>query len=316
MILITKTFPDRTCREMSLENLEPGAWINLTAPAKDEIEAASLAAKVPADVLAAALDPEETSRIETDEGYLLVVINVPKVEGNYKFDAVPMGVILTAEHIITVCLEQNEILPSGSSFMGGVSTFKRTRFLFQILFRAATFFLKYLVQIDKRSNAIEANLRKSMKNEELFQLLDLETSLTYFTSALRSNRSVVDKLIRLCTNAQMHEIIKVREEDEELLEDVKIEYDQAYEMVQMYSNILSGMMDAFASIISNNLNIVMKFLASVTIILAIPTVVASFWGMNVNVPFGGHPMGFWGVTAISALFAGGAAFLLWKKHML
>ncbi len=100
---------------------------------------------------------------------------------------------------------------------------------------------------------------------------------------------MVDKLIRLCANAQMHEIVKVREEDEELLEDVKIEYDQAYEMVQMYSNILSGMMDAFASIISNNLNMVMKFLASITIILAIPTVVASFWGMNVHVPFGGHP---------------------------
>lgn len=316
MISILKTFPDKTSRPLTLETLEPGAWINLTAPAKEEIEAVSRAARCPSDFLAAALDPEEASRIEADDGCLLVVINVPKVEGNFRFDAIPMGVIITTEHIVTVALEQNDVLPSLPQSLTAVSTFKRTRFLFQVLFRAATLFLKYLVQIDRRSNAIEANLRKSMRNEELFQLLDLEKSLTYFTSALRSNRSVVDKLIRLCANAQMHEIVKVREEDEELLEDVKIEYDQAYEMVQMYSNILSGMMDAFASIISNNLNMVMKFLASVTIILAIPTVVASFWGMNVHVPFGGHPLGFWSVMAISALFAGGSAFLLWKKHML
>ena len=314
MISILKSFPDRTVRELSLETLEPGAWINLAAPSKEEIAAVSVAAKAPADFLAAALDPEETSRIESDEGYVLVVINVPKVEGNFRFDAIPMGIIITTEYIITVCLENNDVLPPFPA--ASAATFKRTRFLFQVLFRAATLFLKYLVQIDRRSNTIESNLRKSMKNEELFQLLDLEKSLTYFTSALRSNRSVVDKIIRLCANAQMHEVIKVREEDEDLLEDVKIEYDQAYEMVQMYSNILSGMMDAFASIISNNLNMVMKFLASVTIILAIPTVVASFWGMNVELPFGMHPLGFWTVSGISALLAGGAAFLLWKKHML
>ncbi|MDK2958396.1 MAG: magnesium transporter [Synergistaceae bacterium] len=316
MISILKTFPDKTSRPLTLETLEAGAWIDLTAPTKEEIEAVSRTVKCPADFLAAALDPEEASRIEADDTCLLVVINIPKVEGNFRFDAIPMGVVITMEHIVTVALEENDVIPSSPASLNAFSTFKRTRFLFQVLFRAATLFLKYLVQIDRRSNAIEANLRKSMRNEELFQLLDLEKSLTYFTSALRSNRSVVDKLIRLCANSQMHEIVKVREEDEELLEDVKIEYDQAYEMVQMYSNILSGMMDAFASIISNNLNMVMKFLASITIILAIPTGVASFWGMNVHMPFGGHPHGFWIVLAISALFAGSSAFLLWKKHML
>ena len=126
---------------------------------------------------------------------------------------------------------------------------------------------------------------------------------------------MVDRLIRLCSNSQMHELIKVREEDEDLLEDVKIEYDQAFEMVQMYSNILSGMMDAFASIISNNLNIVMKFLASMTIILAIPTAVSGFFGMNVPVPFAGHPMGFAFATGIALALASGAGFYLWKKRM-
>ena len=317
MISVLKTFPDKNTRELSISTLESGAWINLVAPTQGEMEEVSIAAGVPVDFLMAALDPEETSRIEIDDedGNLLVVINAPKVEGNYRFDALPLGIIITRDHLITVSLEQNGIFPSGPLAMSGVSTYKRTRFLFQILFRTATLYLKYLGQIDRRSNDIEGNLRKSMKNEELFQLLDLEKSLTYFTSALRSNRSVVDKLIRICVNSQMHEIIKVREEDEELLEDVKVEYDQAYEMVQMYSNILSSMMDAFASIISNNLNIVMKFLASITIILSIPTVVASFWGMNVLVPFAGEQLGFWTVSGISAICAGGAAFLLWKKHM-
>ena len=315
MLRILKSYPDKVCRELSLDAAEPGAWIDLVSPSRDEIEAVSRVTRAPADFLAAALDPEETSRIEVDEGHILVVLNVAKAEGNYKFDALPMGIVLTTEYIVTVCLEQTDILPLSTSSLGGFSTYKRTRFLFQVLFRAATMFLKYLGLIDRRSSAIESNLRRSMKNEELFELLDLVKSLTYFTSALRSNRSVVDKLIRLCANSQMHEIVKVREEDEELLEDVKIEYDQAYEMVQMSSNILSSMMDAFASIISNNLNIVMKFLASVTIILAIPTVVASFWGMNVFVPFSGHPLGFWGVTFIAVLLTVGAAYFLWKKHM-
>lgn len=315
MIAIVKTYEDGVSRELALEELEQGAWISMVSPSRSEMESVSAATGVPFDVLTAALDPEETSRIESDEGYILVVINVPKVEGNYKFDAIPMGIVVTKSNVITVCLEHNDILPSGAAVMGGFSTFKRTRFLFLVLFRAATFFLKYLVQIDRRSSVIEANLRQSMRNEELFQLLDLAKSLTYFTSALRTNRSVVDKLIRICSNIQMHDLIKVREEDEELLEDVKIEYDQAYEMVQMYSNILSGTMDAFASIISNNLNIVMKFLASVTIILAIPTVVSSLWGMNVPVPFSNYSVGFMIVTGIAFFAALAAAIYLLKKKM-
>lgn len=316
MITVMKTFPDKKTRSLTMEALEPGAWISLTAPTREEIDEVSEAAKCPADILLAALDPEESSHIEADEGYLLVVVNVAKAEGNYNFDAIPLGIVITTEYIITVCLEDNDVLPSTPASLNPVSTFKRTRFLFQLLYRTATLFLRYLVQINRRSNVIEGNLRKSMRNEELFQLLDLEKSLTYFTSALRSNRSVVDKLVRLCANSQMHELVKVRGEDEDLLEDVKIEYDQAYEMVQMYSNILSSMMDAFASIISNNLNIVMKYLTSITIILAIPTVVASFWGMNVPVPFGPHPRGFLVVSGIAALLAGASAFLLWKKGML
>lgn len=315
MISIVKTYQDGVSRELALEAVEEGAWISMVSPSRGEMESVGSATGVPFDVLAAALDPEETSRIEVDEGYILVVINVPKAEGSYKFDAIPMAIVITKTTVITVCLEENHILPSNPGVMGGFCTFKRTRFLFLVLFRVATFFLKYLGQIDRRSNAVENSLRKSMKNEDLFQLLDLSKSLTYFTSALRTNRSVVDKLIRLCSNSQIHELIKVREEDEELLEDVKIEYDQAYEMVQMYSNILGGTTDVFASIISNNLNIIMKFLAVVTIVLSIPTMVSSFWGMNVPVPFTMHPAGFWIVMSIALMAAVISVLYLVKKKM-
>ena len=315
MLSIVKSFTEKESGPLTLESVVGGSWINAVAPTGEELETISKITGVQRDLLVAALDIEETSRIEVEDNAILVVINIAKACGNFNFDAIPLGVVITADYIVTVCLEENDILPRKPGSINGFCSYKRTRFLFQILFKAATMFLKHLTQISRQSDVIERNLRKSMKNEELFQLLDLEKGLTYFTAALRANRGVVDRLIRLCSNSQMHELIKVREEDEDLLEDVKIEYDQAFEMVQMYSNILSGMMDAFASIISNNLNIVMKFLASMTIILAIPTAVSGFFGMNVPVPFAGHPMGFAFATGIALALASGAGFYLWKKRM-
>jgi magnesium transporter len=316
MLSIVKSFSEKESQPLAPEGAIGGSWINAVAPSREELETISKITGVQRDLLVAALDVEETSRIEVEDNAILVVINTPKACGNFNYDAIPLGVVITADYIVTVCLEENDILPRKPGNINGFCSYKRTRFLFQILFKTATLFLKHLTQISRQSDQIERNLRMSMKNEELFQLLDLEKGLTYFTAALRANRAVVDKLIRLCSNSQMHELIRVREEDEDLLEDVKIEYDQAFEMVQMYSNILSGMMDAFASIISNNLNIVMKFLASMTILLAIPTAVSSFFGMNVPVPFTGHPMGFTFVTGLSLVLACGAAYFLWRKRML
>ena len=138
MISVLKTFPEKMNVPLTLETLETGSWINMTAPTRDEIDGVSRAVKCPTDFLAAALDPEEASRIEADDGCLLVVINVPKVEGNFRFDAIPMGIIITREHIVTVALEQNDVLPSSPASLNAFSTFKRTRFLFQVLFRTAT----------------------------------------------------------------------------------------------------------------------------------------------------------------------------------
>lgn len=315
MITVYKS-EDRGIRQLEFPALEPGCWVNIVAPKGDEIAAVSSLTGIPADYITTALDPEETSHIETDDGVLLVVINVAKSASEFDFDTVPLGVILTPDYIVTVSLEGNDILPRSVVSMNGFCTYKRTRFLLQILYKTATAFLRYLGQINRRSNQIENNLRNAMKNEELYQLFDLEKSLTYFSAALRSNRVVIERLLRLIQNGQMREIVKMREDDEDLLEDVQIEYNQAYEMVQMYSNVLSGMMDAFASIISNNLNIVMKFLASVTIIISVPTAIASFWGMNVDVPWGGAPFGFVFVLVVSVTLSALSTFWLWRKGML
>jgi len=158
------------------------------------------------------------------------------------------------------------------------STNKRNRLILQILSRAATVYLNYLKKINRQTTEIENRLHKSMKNEELINLLDFEKSLVYFSTSLRSNELVMDRLYR-------SGLLTKFEEDEDFLEDLIIENKQALEMTNIHSNILSSMMDAFASVISNNLNMVMKFLTSVTIILMIPTLIASIYGMNIRLPF-------------------------------
>ena len=309
--------------EMSLDALRHGSWINMIAPTRQELEDVSRIACVPLDFLSAAMDIEESSRIDIEEadeesGYnasMLMVINIPKHPGSFDFDTLPLGVVLTESCFITVCLEENPIVPGPTGGVSGFCTWKRTRFLLQLLYKTADTYLRYINEMNRMSDTIEKALRQSMKNEELFKLMELEKGMTFFTGSIRSNRVAVDKLLRVLKNPQFQELVKMREEDEDLLEDVIVEYDQAYDMVRVYSDVLGGMMDAFASIISNNLNIVMKFLASVTIIISIPTVVSSFWGMNVIVPLAEHPDGFFRVFLIAFGLSAAAAVWLWRKRM-
>ena len=309
--------------ELTLDTLRPGSWINVIAPTRQELEDVSRRAGVPMDFLSAATDVEESSRIDFEEvdedsghnACVLMVINIPKHPNSLEFDTVPLGIIITEEFFITVCLDENSILPGPKGGVSGFCTWKRTRFLLQILYRTAGTYLQYINEMNRISDKIEDALRLSMKNEELFKLMDLERGMTFFMGALRSNRVAVDKLVRIFKNSQFQELIKVRDEDVDLLEDVIVEYDQAYDMVRLYSNVLGGMMDAFASIISNNLNIVMKFLASVTIIMSIPAVVSSFWGMNVEVPMARYPYAFIYVMIITCVLSGAAIYWLWKKRM-
>ncbi len=303
-------------QELSLDNLVKGAWIQLVNPTAWELNAVAEATEVPMDFLKAALDEEERSRIELEDLCMLVITNIPLMINETNYDTLPLGMIISEGHIITVCLEDNPVF---SEFNAGTyrhfNTAKRTRFLFQILYKSASYYLKYLRQINKYTDRIEMDLRTSMKNQEIFQLMDLQKGLTYFTVSLRSNGVVMDRLMRLRSNSQSQHLIKMYEEDEDLLEDVIIENNQAIQMVEMYSHIIVGFSDAFASIISNNQNMVIKLLTSITITMAVPTMLASFWGMNVPVPFGDNPYGFGLVTVIAFSIAGISALTLWKKKM-
>ena len=182
-------------------------------------------------------------------------------------------------------------------------------FIFQILYLNSSYYLNYLKQINKETEIAEYILKNSMQNKELLKLLSLEKSLVYFTTSLKSNEIVMEKTLR-------GKIVKLYEEDEEILEDAITENRQAIEMAQIYSNILNGTMDAYASIISNNLNGVMKFLTSITIILAVPTMISSFWGMNVKLPFENSPMGFLIMVLIAIIMTIAVTLWLNKKDML
>ena len=302
--------------ELEIDRLEKGCWIDVVAPSEEELQEIAAATKIQMDFLTAPLDEEEKSRIEIEDDQILVLVDIPFLRSNKDYDTLPLGIIITENCITTVCLEPNAVTAEfGAHNTKIFSTFKKTRFLFQILFKSATLYLKYIRIIIRRTDELEKHLRQSMQNSELFNLLDLQKSLTYFSTSLRSNYIVMEKLLRLRGATQSRHLIKLYEEDEDLLEDVIIEYKQAVEMVEMYSHILNSMMEVFASIISNNLNLVMKFLATMTIVLAIPTLVSSMWGMNVPVPFANNPWGFAIVLTFALGVSGAAAYLLWKRRM-
>lgn len=309
MIEVFYTVGDETITTTSLQ--EKGSWIRLTEPTKEELLRVSAETGVLLEFLEAPLDDEERPRIEVEDGQVLMIVNIPIVvqNGTVKYDTLPLGIIVTENHIITVCLEENAVINDlVAGRLKSFYTYKKTRLTLQILYKTATYFLKYLKEIDRKSNEIEKALHGSMQNEELIRLLNLEKSLVYFTTSLRSNEIVMKKLLRT-------KVLKMYAEDEDLLEDVITENAQALEMSEVYSNITSGMMDAFASIISNNLNIVMKFLTSITIILAVPTMVASFFGMNVPLPFQNSPHGFLITIVISLFLAMVAVLAMARKEM-
>ena len=295
--------------------IEPGCWIAMTAPSADELQTVASECSIQLEDLRAALDDEERSRIQVEDDYTLIVVDIPVIEernGKDWYGTIPLGIAVTDSQIITICLEDTPVL---NNFMDGrvreFYTYKKTRFILQILYRNATLFLNYLRNIDKRSELLEKKLREDQKNKELLELQELEKSLVYFTTSLKGNELVLEKLFRI-------DKIKKYPEDEDLLEDVIVENKQAIEMASIYSGILSGSMDASASIISNNLNQSMKFLATVTIVLSIPTMVASFYGMNVStsgMPFADSPFGFLIVIGFSIILSFIVSIIFWKKDL-
>lgn len=280
-------------------------------PTTEEISQISTQYGVEEDFLRAALDKEEISRVEMDEDYncSLITFDVPTMitdSEDLTYETYPIGIIETPQSVITVCLYDNEILKEiAENKVRYTFTNLRTRFILQILYKCATRYLYYLRLINKKSQEVEYKLHQSTKNIYLFQMMELEKSLVFFSTSLKTNQMVIDKL-------QRGRVLKLYEDDKELLEDLAIELDQGIEMCSIYSNILSGQMDAFASIISNNLNIVMKVLTAVTILMTIPQIVSSFYGMNVS----GLPFPTTGaVVIITIVITLITAFILYKFHM-
>lgn len=312
MIKIFRTFDNNVHQ---INEAQEGSWVALIDPTATELVEVAEKYGIDVDHLRAPLDEEERSRIEVEDNYTLILVDIPIIEERNDKDwygTIPMGIVVTDEMIFTVCLEDTPVL---SSFMDGrvrnFFTYKRTRFILQILYKNASLFLHYLRIIDKKSDQVEQSLHKSQRNQELIELLELEKSLVYFTTSLRSNEVVLEKLLKV-------ESIKQYPEDTELLEDVIIENKQAIEMANIYSGILSGTMDAFASVISNNLNIVMKFLATVTIVMSIPTMIFSAYGMNLNskgMPFADKPLGFLYVIIFSLILSLLVALVFRKKDL-
>ncbi len=311
MISFFKTINNCICR---IEEYEPGCWVNVIAPDSSEIELLKTQFQIESEYILSSLDEEESSHIESEDGHTFIIFDVPCVdndEDNLVYNTMPVGVIVTADNVITITRTDNPVLMDFSEgVVKNVQTAHKTRFVLMMLFRMATRFLQYLKQIDRYSSNLETKLRRSMKNKELVQLLDLEKSLVYFQTSLKGNEMTVSKITR-------GRYIKLYEDDQDLLDDVLIELKQAIEMSNIYSSILSGTMDAFASVISNNLNIVMKVLTSITILMAIPTMIFSFYGMNIGsntgLPFATNLIFPSIITVVATLAVG---IILYKKNML
>jgi magnesium transporter len=313
MISIFKTI-DNAIHQ--IEEPEKDCWISLIHPDEAELHSVAQRYAIDIDDLRAALDEEERSRIEVEPGYTLVLVDIPKVEKRDKdkerYVTQPLGILLTKEAIITVCLEDTPILSAiGNKRTREFHTHMKTRFVLQILYRNASLYLQYLRAIDRASEMVEGKLHGSTRNRELLDLLELEKSLVYFTTSLRGNEVVFEKLLK-------NENIKKYPEDTDLLEDVIVENRQAIEMANIYSGILSNLMDAFASVISNNLNIVMKSLTVVTLVLSVPTMIFSAFGMNIpfdDVPFANTPYAFFLIILLSIVVSVAVAVFFSKKNM-
>ena len=299
-----------------IKEFKKGSWINLVNPSENEIKRVCESINIQEDFIRDALDYEEKARIDTeeDDNTILFVVDVPVIEKNEENDmysTMPLGMIVVRDDFfITVSLRKNKVIEDFEKRkIKNFQTYKKTRFIFQIFYLNSSYFLNYLKQINKETEIAEYILKNSMKNKELLKLLSLEKGLVYFATSLKSNEIVMEKTMR-------GKIVKLYDDDEDILEDAIIENRQAIEMAQIYTNILNGTMDAYASIISNNLNGVMKFLTSITIVLAIPTMISSFWGMNVKLPFEDSPIGFIIMVFIAVVLTLVVTWWLKRKDML
>jgi magnesium transporter len=283
-----------------------GCWIDARNVTRADLLRLEKEFFIAGELLTDIMDADEQSRIEKEDDYTAIIVRLPVCDESLEiaFFTVPLGIILFSDKVVTICQNSSDALEDIiKNRVRGFSIKNKSSFVLNLLGRAAFTFLKSLKELNKRTNAIERELQRSIKNNELIQLLSLQKSLVYFTTSIKTNELLLEKL-------QKSPLIRFKEDEKDLLEDVVTENRQAIEMANIYSSILTGTMDAFASVISNNLNIVMKRLTIVSIVLMIPTLIYSFFGMNVNLPFESAPLVVWGILIVSLLVSVfGAIFL-------
>lgn len=297
---------------VKLDSPVTGSWINVTDPTPEEIAFLTEKIEVYPDLINYSLDLDEMARIERDEdeGYTFILLRIPYYQGgnvDIPYTTIPLGIIIMDGVIVTVCRHETDLLkPLLNGKYRHLRTGKRYRFVLYVFLEAAVRYLAYLRNINRIVEEVEDQLQKSTRNREVLELVKYQKSLTYFATALRSNEVMMERVQRM-------KLFNQYEEDADLLEDVLTENQQAIQMTSIATEILAGMMDAFASIISNNLNGVMKALAALTIVLNLPTIVASFYGMNVDLPLAESPFAFIFVLGFSLALTVLAMFIFVKR---
>lgn len=295
------------------EALEPckNCWVDARNVSKEDLYHLEHNYGISAELLTDIMDADEQARIEVEDGYTALIVRLPVFDQNYEvsYFTLPLGIIIFQDKIVTICQRSSDALDDlARNRIRGFNIRNKSAFVLNLLGRAAFTFLKSLKELNKKTNIIERELQKSVRNHELVQLLSVQKSLVYYTTSIKTNELLLEKL-------QKSPVFRFKEDEKDLLEDVVTENKQAIEMANIYSSILTGTMDAFASVISNNLNIVMRRLTIVSIVLMIPTLISSFYGMNLAIPFQDSAWAVWGVLSVSLLASLlGAIFLSRDKH--
>ena len=311
MVKVYRT-DDRMIHEK--DNIDDGVWIHMVDPTAEESQQVADVLDVDVADIRAALDEEESSRIELEDGYTLILIDVPSPEIRHEkmmYTTIPLGIILTQNVIVTVCTEE---LPVLQSFINNkvkeFSTKKKLRFVYQILYRTTMVYQGNLRTIDKRRTEIEERVGNDTREDDLIALHELESTLVYFATSLRANANVMDRLTR-------YKRLEQYPEDKELLDDVIVENKQAVEMAMIYRDIINGTRELMSSVIDQRLNNTMKYLTSITLIMAVPTIISGIMGMNIiNLPFADSPYGFAIIIGIIVTICAGMMFGLKKLKIL
>lgn len=316
MITMIKPVNDRL-QEFTREKISPGTWIKMTEPSGDELCRIANLTAVDVKYLQQICALDACPRAMTGDNCLMLVLNVPVADYDKNlYDSVLLGIILTPDYLISSCNKENEVLTLAADGTEVYDPAKLNLFFLQILNQTDKVFVRYIEHIRQRTGEIEVKMRRSIEMREFFKMLDMEKGLTYFTAALRDNAIVLESLLRIRSLPRLQHFLQVRGEEEDLFETLIIENRRALRLAETYSEIMGGMMDAFSSVIEHNLNKVIKFLASMTVLIAIPTMLSSFWSMSLVVPWHGNEHGFWYVLLLALAAVSGGWFWLKKKNML